>query len=135
MICLISVCEGSAHLACWQVTAVPCEVCWRWRGSQLEKVKALGCLAGGETCEERRATGPGYSARPGCSTRLTCSRRDSERPLYLWAGRQWTLTGPENTQGKSRGRVNKGEKEKKKEKKKPFTACTETFLNIYKHEF
>lgn len=84
-------------LACWRATVVPCGVCWRRQESQLETARALGCLAGGETCGERRATEPGYSAPPGCSTHPTCSRQDSGRPLRLWAGHQWTLTGPEKT--------------------------------------
>lgn len=58
--------EASGSLACWQATVDLFGVCWHWQGSQLGKVKALGCLAGGETCEERRGTGPGYSAHPGC---------------------------------------------------------------------
>lgn len=86
------------NLAYWQGTVVLCVGCWNWQESQPGKGKAPVCLADEEMYEERRVTEPGYSAHPGCWTHLMCSRRDSEHPLYLWAGHQWTLTGPENIQ-------------------------------------
>lgn len=71
--------------------------------------RAPGYLAGGEMCEGRRAIEPGCSARPDCLTPPMCSRQDSGRPLYLWAGHRWTLTGPEKVFAKGGGKRDKNE--------------------------